>query len=364
MISNPKHSSVKVVPGKRGILVLRWYQDGKLKERSTKLSSDDSANRARAEVQAARLQRELFGLPDQCSSWQSFCDRYDEEHLSGLSRNTKVVWLAIRNHVDEIICPEKAEDVTSSEMSRLSSVLRGRKCSENTIATYMRHLLAALNWAKDLGLIEESPKFRISNRAKGRLKTMRGRPITDQEFQKLLDSVPKARKGHIETWKTYLKGLWWSGLRISEALQLSWDWSSPVSVDLAHSIPRYVFLAEGQKSHRDEILPIAPEFVNLLKEIPDARRTGRVFKLPCSDSQVPRIIAKIGKESGIQVSPNGKMVTAHDLRRSFGSRWATRLAPAELRVLMRHTSIDTTMKYYVRLQTDVLGKKLWDSDRA
>ncbi len=37
----------------------------------------------------------------------------------------------------------------------------------------------------------------------------------------------------------------------------------------------------------------------------------------------------------------------HDLRRSFGERWATRVMPQVLMELMRHESIEATMNYYV-----------------
>ncbi len=42
-----------------------------------------------------------------------------------------------------------------------------------------------------------------------------------------------------------------------------------------------------------------------------------------------------------------KPATAHDLRRSFGQRWAALVMPQVLMELMRHESIDTTLKYYV-----------------
>jgi len=55
----------------------------------------------------------------------------------------------------------------------------------------------------------------------------------------------------------------------------------------------------------------------------------------------------------------GKFASAHDLRRTFGTRWARRVMPATLQLLMRHQSIETTMKYYVDLDADELGDDLW-----
>jgi integrase len=42
-----------------------------------------------------------------------------------------------------------------------------------------------------------------------------------------------------------------------------------------------------------------------------------------------------------------KYASLHDLRRSFGERWALRVMPTVLMDLMRHESIQTTMKHYV-----------------
>lgn len=55
----------------------------------------------------------------------------------------------------------------------------------------------------------------------------------------------------------------------------------------------------------------------------------------------------------------GKFATAHDLRRSFGTRWASRVKPATLQLLMRHRSIETTMKYYVCQNADDIADELW-----
>ena len=59
-----------------------------------------------------------------------------------------------------------------------------------------------------------------------------------------------------------------------------------------------------------------------------------------------------------------KYASAHDLRRSFGNRWAKRVMPAVLQQLMRHESIDTTMGYYVDLDADELAEDLYRADET
>jgi hypothetical protein len=42
-------------------------------------------------------------------------------------------------------------------------------------------------------------------------------------------------------------------------------------------------------------------------------------------------------------------------------RWARRIKPATLQMLMRHRSIETTMKYYVNLSADDVADELWQN---
>ena len=71
-----------------------------------------------------------------------------------------------------------------------------------------------------------------------------------------------------------------------------------------------------------------------------------------SAHRVGELVSDIGREAGVKVATNAqkgniKYASAQDLRRSFGERWATRIMPPDLMILMRHESISTTMRYYV-----------------
>ena len=117
-----------------------------------------------------------------------------------------------------------------------------------------------------------------------------------------------------------------------------------------------------QKAHRDTVLPITPEFATLLHRVPERERRGKVFKLRDTDGTplcggrwvVGKMVSAIGEKAGVVVderNKGGKVVrkfaSAHDLRRAFGQRWASRVMPTVLRELMRHADISTTMKFYV-----------------
>lgn len=59
-----------------------------------------------------------------------------------------------------------------------------------------------------------------------------------------------------------------------------------------------------------------------------------------------------------------KYASAHDLRRSFGTRWAGKVKPVTLQLLMRHESVETTMKYYVDQDADDMADQLWQKHES
>ncbi|HEY4232271.1 MAG TPA: tyrosine-type recombinase/integrase, partial [Lacipirellulaceae bacterium] len=209
-------------------------------------------------------------------------------------------------------------------------------------------------------------------------KIMRGRPITLEEFERMLAAVPAiVENTAANSWNFYLRGLWASGLRLSESLTLRWD-NAPggIVVDLDGRRPMLRIPAAAQKANRDTLLPITPDFAALLQSVPEGQRRGRVFKLlaldgtllPATRRLVGPTVSTIGEKAGVVVDERmvgGKTVrkfaSAHDLRRAFGQRWAAKVMPNVLRELMRHTDIGTTMKFYVGQNAETTADAVWKS---
>ena len=112
---------------------------------------------------------------------------------------------------------------------------------------------------------------------------------------------------------------------------------------------------------------MTPDFAEFILRTPASLRTGRVFKInglytgkPMSEKRVSRVVSAIGKKANVVVEKaKNKFATAHDLRRAFGTRWATHVAPAVLQRLLRHASIDTTMRFYVNIEAADIADDLW-----
>jgi integrase len=112
----------------------------------------------------------------------------------------------------------------------------------------------------------------------------------------------------------------------------------------------------------------------LLQSVPESQGRGRVFKLLASDGEPLRaarrlvgpIVSAIGEKARVVVDEREKggetvrkFATAHDLRRAFGQRWSRKLHPTDRRKLMRHTDINTTMKFYVGQNAEDSADAIW-----
>ena len=326
-----------------------------------------------------KLRSGLYQAPSKIT-WKEFRERYETERLPSLAETTQGMARASFNHIEEILNPDRLSKLTAATLSKFQSELRKPRkiikddkevtippIRETSIASTLRHLRPALVWAVSMGMLPAVPKIEMPRRAKGQT-LARARAVTAEEYERMLAACDKARPHDAEAWKRYLTGLWLSGLRLEESLRLSWEAEEGFMVDFSGRRPSFRIYAQSQKSRRDEILPMTPDFCQWLKDtFPEAERVGRVFRLdglqtakPITPKRVIKIVSNIGKKAGVVVNKaDGKFATAHDLRRAFGTRWAKRVMPAVLKKMMRHSSIETTMSYYVDLDAAEVADQLW-----
>jgi integrase len=341
--------------------------------------SAETSNRKDAGKAAGKWEAELRGGVVQPSkvTWAEFREKYESEVLTSLAWTTDLKAQGRLNAVEKYINPLRLRDVTAERLSYLQSKLRADGLAEATIKGHLVGILAALRWAVKIGWLPKAPEVNLPKRAKGS-SVMKGRPITGEEFDRLLHVAPKVVGDEAAgSWRLYLRGLSLSGLRLTESLELTWDDSSKLRVDLqpgAHPMLRIP--AELEKGNQDRLLPMAPEFAEMLLETPEAERTGYVFnplaRRKCGPRlmahRVSELVSAIGQKAGVIVKTEAdgtlKFASAHDLRRSFGERWASRVMPQVLKELMRHESIDTTMRYYVGRNAQTTAAVLWQAHNA
>lgn len=346
-----------------------------------------TSKRREAERMAAKWEQELRAGVDHNAGkidWDIFREKYQFEAASSLAEKTQQKIESVLNVYERMMKPRKLGDIDERAISRYQQLLRENGRAEDTIAGHLDHLKAMLSWAVQMKYLQAMPAVRKPQRAKSRkngrdkAQPMKGRPLTGEEMDRLLDAVPGVLRSRwvckkldfeaaVASWRFYLQGLWTSGLRLGESLELHWTDRAKLCInDIDAAAPTMAIPSELEKGNTDREAPLAPEFVQLLRTVQE--RDGFVFApMPLRPSvdrlsaqQVTRMVGRFGEAAGIVVNEKTrKTASAHDLRRSFGDRWAQRVMPAILKELMRHESISTTMRYYVGRQAVTTAELLW-----
>jgi len=94
-------------------------------------------------------------------------------------------------------------------------------------------------------------------------------------------------------------------------------------------------------------------FLESLSQLDQESRNSHRLPRPCSH-----------KAGVVTNKAEGKYAGLHDLRRAFCTRWARLVMPAVLRRLARHSSIATTLAYYVDLDAAEVADELWAKHAA
>lgn len=347
--------------GDRGVYQLRWKDpmNGRTKTRSTGIKiTGKQKDHAEAVKKAAALEtllRSNYAAATKSPTWEAFRKRYETEVIAGKAKNTATKVVTVFNSIERILNPQKLVDLTEERIGWFTTQLRLEGKAEASIKGTLAYVKASLRWAKRMKLIAQAPEIDMPGRLAEKSK---GRALVAEEFDRMLAALPKVidKAEHVPAWERLLRGLWLSGLRLGEALGLSWDNENAIRVVLTGKRPMLNIPAGLDKSGKARLLALTPDFAELLLATPERERSGKVFKLPSrvkgallTPDRVKRFICDAGKEAGIKVAQNGdkvKCASAHDLRRSFASRWSQRLLPQQLMEVMRHESLSTTMTYY------------------
>lgn len=307
---------------------------------------------------------------------EAFLNEYSRHHLGTLRDKTAKDAGSRLDIAIRILKPKTLGDLAKPDaLLRLqTSLLEGEESRRKeprsvfTVRGHMKSVLAALNWAHYQNWLPTQPRGPKLKAPK--LSAMKGRPITEAEFNLMLAAVPEVvGERASESWKRVLRGLWESALRIEELMNVSWDEEGAI-------VPRWNdgqfpvldIPAAMQKNDSDQTIPLLPAFEEILLETPEDQRKGWVFNpesLPLrfgGEPKCPRlkvgwvgkVISRIGKKANIKVGSEKnkkgavvKFASAHDLRRSCAQRLRDAgVPPLIICRIMRHSSWETTRKYY------------------
>jgi integrase len=302
-------------------------------------------------------------------TWARVCQRFDAEELAGMSAGGRnKFWNAI-NRFDAAVNPRSLYDVTADAVSRFRGAMQQQGLAQDTQIGYLSELSRCLRWAAGVWTDFQPPAIRKPKRKQR--KGPRGRPIANEEFDRMLRKTAWiVGDEYAREWRRLLIGLRLSGLRIGEALTLSWDRTAKVHVcDLDRDRARLYFT--DQKSHKEGKSPITKAFDRFLRKTPADKRKGFVLRPQLSKGRVcrdtaSRTISEIGRSAGIIVGERLKIdaktgepktvklyASAHDLRRTFATKLAPRVKSAAVLAMYLRDTVATAESYYLDLGIEV-----------
>jgi integrase len=328
-------------PKDRPFFKLEWVVPGTniRRSRSAKTADPDQAERLRSDLEYELnhgLHRDPCKMP-----FEDFRELYEDERLAEKRAATRKKAGYVFDSFTELAGPRTLGDVDARMLSGYARDLRKLGRSPATLQAHLAYLRAALRWAVDQGFLPAVPKVAMPKVPKKRHINRIDRP----QFERLLQEAPN------DGWRLFLWTAWYTGMRRCELLALTWDGANGMPwVDLGRR--RIWIPAAHNKSGEDQCLPIHPALLAVYKKhlgdgydlyekfaTVKAAPRGRLYFLSASPREVSRKFTALAKRAGLNI-------TLHDLRRSFGSRYASKVTAPQLKALMRHADIKTTLEFY------------------
>lgn len=329
----------------RGNFSLWWIgEDGKREEEFIRGIGEQEAWK-----RAGAKEYQLNYAPQETArdtTWRDFRLQFSRVYLSDAKPKTFRAYVTALNSIERILQPVHLTDITTASLLAYAA---NADISRSSVVSYLSHLQVALNWAKKVELIESVPEIEFPKVKE----VSKGRPISVAEFSKMIEVAKEVRmkEGDAEKWIRLMEGIWFTGLRISEAVTIEWEsQTAGISLDKFHD--GYVIIYREHKRGKPVTLPVMPDCVEWIDKEFTGERNGRVFGLDVRPDWAVKIITRIGEKADILVSATSrrgggpKFASAHDLRRSFAARWAEVLPESILAAIMRHRSPETTRKHY------------------
>lgn len=369
MARKPKEITVSVVRrADREHLIYRWQDRvaGTKGEESAGTASRQEANSADrkadfiAEIRARRKRKKAD------PEWRVFRERYERSRKTEWRTSTLKAWLTAAGNLEQAVELGHLSDLDAGAINDFRVFWHG-KVKPASIDAYLRSIRAAALWAAEIYPGYEPPRIRTKKPPNA------GRPLVDEEFDRMLQACEAVvGADNAGSWRFLLEGLVHSGLRLGQALSLSWEIEAPVHIEgMDGPAPKIVILVGDHKGHREDHLPMTLPLINRLRQVPGQQRTGFVFNprgprgVIRNKNRASAIICQIGKKAGIVVGTNvkrrknkrgewevlgtePKFAGAHDLKRTCGQRMLERGVPAPMVAkLLQHRSFDTTQRHYL-----------------
>ena len=224
---------------------------------------------------------------------------------------------------------------SNDDFVKFYGILKKEGLSPNTVANYSRHLSIIFNWLVEKKYVRDNPV-----------------PFVQPEHKEA-NPIPLERLGLVsmDLFKRsmfkqldFIQLTFLCALRITETIHLQVD-----DFDMTNNL----IYIRNEKGKRTDTIPMLEDIKNYLLQIdlPD----GRIFDYAGRDSF--KTWSRLLKKFDLNYS-------FHSLRKARGSQLANAgVEPLFLQKFMRHKKLETTMRFYVRIDLDKMRNGIDDKLR-
>jgi len=269
-------------------------------------------------------------------AYSEFLVHYKKQIGKTIKQGTFVIFQDFTKKTFKLLGHQKLSELEYSHIERLKNHLSDdHQLSNRSVNMHLTELKKVLNYSIKRGWMTNYPQIQRLSEAKPDHAVD---ALTREEFANLLlYANPKQA--------LYLNLMFYTGMRPPECVQLTWK-----NIEMTSDDPNknYIDIISDNKKKAGRRVPLSLKLKLLLQEIqgePDD------YVSPYRNSKYAytalKRLEKVSKPM-VEVYP-------YKLRKSFGSIMAQSGAPIDrVSKIMGHSDIQTTMKYYIRLNDEVL----------
>jgi len=397
-------------PGRKQPWLVRWYGEYDFQTASKKRLCRSFSRQSDAEIHARQLQDELDrGLDPENKDFPvgDFLNRYLEFKKKEVRHSSYELYQKAKDEFEKYFNPSvpirKIDQETCEKfISNLGLINKYHKkkkknLSDSSRHQYLRLLKTIFKKAVKWGYIDRNPFEDISLRTPARKAWYYIQPQDFKNILITLDTLPvfKREKENGTIRKIRLKAfysiMYGCGLRFGEAVNLLWD---DQNIDLKEEMVHIVNRAGSPdmpvfniKDYESRSIKMPKFVVQAIEELKRVDGKSSPFLFLCKD-QWERALNRWHsfQEKGIVEQWDSKELAGsarrdfqsycrlagitthkklnlHSLRKGYGSNMAKLCPPHTLRELMGHSSIITSMEYYVQDVDENKKKAVEDLDR-
>jgi integrase len=371
--------------------IVRWWGKYDLDIESQKRYSKSFKTKKQAERFVEKVKVDIedgIDIENYKLTLEQLCDKYINAYKASLKYSSYISYVSTIKRLKKYFTPNRQikhirKEDAQSFINNIKLETTGGKASDSTRSRYLRQSRRIFNVAKEWEYIRRNPFDGIKL---GKINKDNWHALTIEEFNLVLNTVDKYAKVteknrnadllRILRLKTFYSVMYYCGLRFGEAVNLLWN-SANIDfvnnqINLINRPAKPELPLFSIKDYECRSVPVPDKVMAILLKLQEQSEEGNPFVFLSKKnyervidtwhnylknngedwdnkklmSNARRDLKWFCKKAGIETTDK---LNIHSLRKGYGTNIANLGVPAHtLKDLMGHSSVTTTMEYYVK----------------